>query len=111
MNVGHKSKDLDLWFKNASRKISNNKKLNKMPQSAIKLALPQFQQLFSYHAHCPKHMSRKCIQVFYKETCGPMLGDGLFSRQLTVAYHRPKNLKDLLTPSELKMCPGKDNNA
>ena len=31
-------------------------------------------------------------------------------RQLTMAYHRPKNLRDLLIRSKLKRCPGKENN-
>ena len=30
--------------------------------------------------------------------------------QLTVAYHRPKNLRNLLIPSKLKRCPGKEKN-
>ena len=40
-----------------------------------------------------------------------MLGDVLDVLRLAVAYYRPKNLRDLLTPSALKMCQGKDNNA
>ena len=50
------------------------------------------------------------MHVICKEICGPMLGDLLDVRQLNAAYHRPKNLRDLLMPSTLKMCPGKENN-
>ena len=39
MNVGFKTKDLDIWFKNASNKTSCDNKLNKTLQSAIKSAL------------------------------------------------------------------------
>ena len=82
-----------------------------MLQSAIKLALQQYQQLFLHPTHCPNDMSRKCMQVIYKEKCGAMLGHILDVCQLAVACDWPKNLRDLLTPSALKTCPGKENNA
>ena len=91
-------------------KLSQNKKLNKMLQSTIKPALQQHQRLFLHPTYHPKDMSHKRMQEIYKETCGPMLGDLLDMRQLTVACHRPKNLRDLLIPSKLKSCPGKENN-
>ena len=40
-----------------------------------------------------------------------MIGDLLGARQLTMAHHCPKNLRDLLIPSELNRCPGKESNA
>ena len=49
------------------------------------------------------------MQKLYAETCGPILRDLLDIRQLTIAYHRPKNLRDLLMPSKLRECDGEEN--
>ena len=73
MKVGYKTKDLYLWFKNVSKKISCNNKLNKTLQSAIKPALQQHQRLFLHPTYHPKDMPRKCMQEIYKETYEPML--------------------------------------
>ena len=49
------------------------------------------------------------MQEIYAKTCGPMLKDYLDIQQLTIAYHRPKNLRDLLMFSKLKPCQGIEN--
>ena len=48
------------------------------------------------------------MQELFKKTCGPILRDLLDIRQLTIAYHRPTNLRDLLMPSKLKQCDKED---
>ena len=49
------------------------------------------------------------MQEIYAKTCRPVFRDLLDIHQLTIAYHRPKNLHDLLMPSKLRTCNGKEN--
>ena len=42
------------------------------------------------------------MQEIFTKTRGDLFKDLLAIQQLTVAYHRPDNIKDLLIPSKLK---------
>lgn len=67
------------------------------------------QRLFLHPTFHPNDASRKQMQIIYANTCGPDLKDLLDIRQLTIAYHRPKNLRDILMPSKLWECEGQEN--
>ena len=54
-----------------------------------------------YH---PKDVSRRTLQRIYRETCGPVFRDLLGIDRAMVAYHKSKNLKDLVIPSRMKDC-------
>ena len=54
-----------------------------------------------YH---PKDVSRRTLQRIYRETCGPVFRDLLGIDRAMVAYHKSKNLKDLVIPSRMKEC-------
>ena len=47
-------------------------------------------------------MSRCAAQRIYRETCGPVFKDLLGVDRAMVAYHKRKNLKDLVIPSRMK---------
>ena len=49
------------------------------------------------------------MQEIYAKTRGDLFKDLLNIQQLTVAYHRPDNIRDLLIPSKLKYCNGQEN--
>ena len=50
------------------------------------------------------HASRRQMQEIFKKACGPILHDLLDAKQLTIACHRPANLRDLLILSKLTVC-------
>ena len=49
------------------------------------------------------------MQEIYVKTCGDLFKDLLDIQQLTVAYYRPDNIRDLLIPSKLKNCNEQEN--
>eukprot|EP00978_Attheya_sp_CCMP212_P004337 scaffold9464_cov25-Attheya_sp.AAC.1 len=71
------------------------------------------EQVFFLREFHPKDISRKTMQYAYNDTCLPLsksaeTPDKNFTEilQLTVAYNRPKNLRDLVSPSKLTKTPG-----
>lgn len=109
INVGYNPTKLHQVFTKAAMKIQQRQKYtystNNQPTEKIK---PN-QRLFLHSTFHPKDVSRRMIQMIYKRTCGPVLYDLLDIKQLTIAYHRPTNLRDLLMPSKLRECPGEIN--
>ena len=52
-------------------------------------------------------LPRKAIRAIYDYTCREMC-EGIGIKHFTVAYSRPKNIKDLVTKAKLHMAPGKE---
>ena len=52
-------------------------------------------------------LSRKSVRAIYNATCREMC-EGIGIKDFTVAYSRPKNIKDLVTKAKLHMAPGKE---
>jgi len=75
----------------------------------MKPTVKPHQRLFFHPTFHPKDISRKSMQEMYSKTCGEIFKDLLDVKQLTIAYHRPQNLRDLLMPSKLKTCDGEEN--
>ena len=115
---GHALEDLKILFSDAIDKITeindpmysylrhlDNESSKSTPDSRIFFHIP-------YH---PRDISRKRIREIYHDTCesdptcagsfksmpNDETGDHMTIDKLTVAYHRPKNLRDLLSPSVL----------
>ena len=72
-------------------------------------------RLFFHLPFHPKDVSRQCIRDLYENTCETPdkngeslkhfeteLGSKFKIDRMTLAYHRPKNLRDLLSPSTLR---------
>ena len=73
-------------------------------------------QLFFHSQYHPKSLLRAFIQQTYKDTCNKEdhrgesfsnaaneeKGSTMVISKLTVAYSRPKNLRDILSPSKLR---------
>ena len=72
-------------------------------------------RIFFHIPYHPRDISRKRIRNIYQDTCesdptcagsfksmpNDETGDHMTIDKMTVAYHRPKNLRDLLSPSAL----------
>ena len=58
-----------------------------------------------YH---PYDIPRKTIRSLYEKTCGDTFRREIGIEHCVVAYSRPKNLRDLLTPTTLHQAPGKE---
>jgi hypothetical protein len=127
---GHKFEDIYPIFIEAASKVDliNNNKINKRTAS-VQQQRPVLHQgiheqrkkgkartdLFSHLPYHPRDISRKQIQEVYKKTCEnkdnlgesftrltTQSGSTLPISKLTVAYSRPKNLRDILCSSTLK---------
>ena len=108
---GHKPADIDPVFRECGchlqRRLSNCK--------LDTLAKPKKSRLFFHIPFHPRDISRSKIHELYQEHCnkpdehgnsfsmGLKNGKGLTVQidQLTVAYSRPKNLRDVLNPTKL----------
>lgn len=71
------------------------------------------ERVFFFREFHPRDISRKTIRDAYDDTCLPLFKSAetpdenfMEISQLTVAYNRPKNLRDLVSPSKLTETPG-----
>ena len=102
-------------------------KIDEKPMAKVEIATKneekiadEGKQIFYHMQYHPKSVSRQHIQQAYTDTCDKVdnlgesfqctynaLNDGYMKiKKLTVAYSRPKNLRDILSPSRLEEFDG-----
>ena len=64
------------------------------------------ERLFLHYEYHPNGMPRGQIRQIYQSTCGELLESRLGIKQMTVAYSRPKNIRDVLVRAKLHQAPG-----
>ena len=64
------------------------------------------ERLFLHYEYHPSGMPRGEIRQIYQSTCGELLESCLGIKQMTVAYSRPKNVRDVLVRAKLHQAPG-----
>ena len=112
INRGHCPTQLKLLFEEVGNILEKaNSPVGKEVDSRInlqgnsKLEVKDMSKIVLLHQeYHPKDVSRRTIQRIYKETCGPVFRDLLGIDRAMVAYHKSKNLKDLVIPSRMKDC-------
>jgi len=61
-----------------------------------------------FHAEYGRNdLSRRAIRSIFDDTCREMC-ESIGITQFTVAFSRPKNIKDYVTKTKLHMAPGKE---
>ena len=60
---------------------------------------------FEYHCN---NIPKKAVCVIYERHCQATLSKKLGIQNLTIAYSRSKNIKDLVTKAKLHQAPGKE---
>ena len=113
---GHPTETLTSTFQNAVAKIAaiDSDPFIKKPPN-VKQS-PQ-EQLFLHLPYHPRDISRKSLRDIYEATCeepscfgtfksltNEQTGGNMSIDKLTICYHRPKNLRDILSPTTLKDC-------
>ena len=58
-----------------------------------------------YH---PNDLPRQTIRAIYENTCGEIFKKEIGVENCLIAYSRPTNLRNLLTPTTLHQAPGKE---
>ncbi|EJK65702.1 hypothetical protein THAOC_13415 [Thalassiosira oceanica] len=66
------------------------------------------ERLFLHYEYHPGGMPRGEIRQIYQSTCGDLLESRLGIKQMTVAYSRPKNVRDVLVRAKLHQAPGRE---
>ena len=110
---GYKKDQLSTVFNEAAEKLNNPKK-RRDKINEISVGKNEDNQLFFHLTYHPRGVSRRFVQQKYKEICvrpnnlgesfcltKNTTGGVMRIRKLTVAYSRPKNLRDLMSPSKL----------
>ena len=64
-------------------------------------------RVFMHIEYGRNDLPRKAVRAIYNSTCREMC-EGIGIKHFTVAYSRPKNIKDLVTKAKLHMAPGKE---
>ena len=64
------------------------------------------ERLFLHYEYHPNGMPRGQIRQIYHSTCGELLESRPGIKQMTVAYSRPKNDRDVLVRAKLHQAPG-----
>ena len=106
LNRGHKYETLEPVFQSAVKNIEVKANSHFRPTPP---PLLQSSPLFLHLPYHPKDISRKRLRDIYDATCQSSLScihndetDGdLKIDRLTIAYSRPKHLRDLLCPTKL----------
>lgn len=111
---GYNRETLTTLFMEVATKLDSPSYKSKKSRSKPSSKAPEINQLFFHLPYHPKGVSRRFIQQQYKLHCerpdeiGESFrnykfsdGSSLNIDKLTVAYSRPKNLRDLLSPSRL----------
>ena len=65
------------------------------------------ERLFIHMEYQPHDIPRKHVRAIYDMTCKEVFEHELGITQTTIAYSRPKNIKDLVTKAKLHQAPGK----
>lgn len=65
------------------------------------------ERLFIHMEYQPHDIPRKHVRAIYNMTCKEVFETELNITQATIAYSRPKNIKDLVTKAKLHQAPGK----
>ena len=66
------------------------------------------ERLFYHVEFHPHNISRQTIRNLYDNILQDVLRDEVGIKQLTVAYHRPRNLRDMIAPSRIHKPIGKE---
>ena len=69
---------------------------------------PTRDRLFLHLEYHPNGMPRREIRRVYDSTCGELLESRLGIKQTTIAYSRPKNVRDILVRAKLHQAPGRE---
>ena len=64
------------------------------------------ERLFLHCEYHPRGMPKSEIRQIYYSTCGELLESRLDIKQMTVAYSRPNNVRDVLVRAKLHQAPG-----
>lgn len=64
-------------------------------------------RLFLHMEYHPNDIPRRHVRAIYDDICKDTFEKRLGIKQLTIAYSRPRNVKDLLTRAKLHQAPGK----
>ena len=113
--VGHTHDNLSHYFLQAIEKIEDRECNYFLPPTSKSSSSSSSENVFLHIPYHPRDISRTNIQNIYKSTCESNYNsNGKFSHllnndtkefmkisKLTIAYSRPKNLRDLLVPSKL----------
>ena len=117
LDRGYEQEDLKVVFTEAMRKLSTEKvHVNKKDRTFSD------NQLFFHLPFNPRDISRCTIRFIYEQECETQhesadsfkhfqnrnTGKVMTINKLTVAYHRAKNIRDVLVPSKLSEIEGKE---
>ena len=76
--------------------------------STTESELTNHERLFLHWEYHPNDIPRKNVRSIYNNICKELFEDVLDIKQTTIAYSRPKNLKDVLTKAKLHQAPGRE---
>ena len=79
-----------------------------LPIPTTEPELTNHERIFLHWEYHPNDISRKNVRAIYNDTCKELFEDALGIKQTTIAYSRPKNLKDVLTKAKLHQAPGRE---
>ena len=112
---GHDYKNLKQLFKEILQKLNNQPiKQHTHDTNKSKTNTIQDNNLYLHLQYHPRGLSRRTIQATYAQTCTPNEEDTFKNlpkphtdktmkiNKLTVAYSRPKNLRDIICPTTLQ---------
>jgi len=107
VNRGWDRSTMKDWIISADEKIQQEQ--NEQPTSASTESeepVSNKERVFLHFEYHKNDIPKSRVRAIYDKNCKELLSTRLGIKQLTIAYSRPKNIKDTITKAKLHQAPG-----
>ena len=111
INRGWDRSTMKQWILSADEKIQLETLQKNQPTTTITAPpteepLTNKERIFLHFEYHKNDIPKSRVRAIYENKCQTLLSDRLGIQQLTIAYSRPKNIKDTITKAKLHQAPG-----
>ena len=109
VNRGWDRTTMKHWIISADKKIQQETLQQTQPTHVTtEEPLTNTEQVFLHFEYHKNDIPKNKVRAIYETTCKELLSSRLGIKQLTIAYSRPKNIKDTITKAKLHQAPGRE---
>ena len=109
INRGWDRSTMKQWILSADEKIQLETLQKNQPTTTAQPTeepLTNKERIFLHFEYHKNDIPKSRVRAIYENKCQTLLSDRLGIQQLTIAYSRPKNIKDTITKAKLHQAPG-----
>ena len=98
------------WSKSYIKELilSSDQRIRNPKPTPTEAPLSNKEELYFHMEFHPADIPKHQVRTIYNQTCGDVLSKRLGIKKFTIAYSRPKNIRDKLTKAKFYQAPGQD---